>query len=54
MQTGVLGGRSGGSMEDNDLTAILGGGEGEPVRSMTWRSEGCRTERTRVFWEGGS
>ena len=49
MQTGVFGGRSGGSIEGNDLIPILGGGEGEPVRSMTWRSEGCGTRGTRVF-----
>ena len=51
MQTGVFGGRSGGSIEGNGL---MGGGEGEPVRSITWRSEGCGTKGTRVFWEGGS
>lgn len=49
MQTGVFGGRSGGSLEGNDP---MGGGEGEPVRSITWRSDGRGTEgteRTRVL-----
>lgn len=36
MQTGVLGGSSGGSVEGvGCLASIAGGGDGEPVRSIT-------------------